>query len=276
MSLRPGVLYSTKATALAGLAILLAISVASCSGDDADDVPPVTATGEETPTPSPNEATDVLPTPPPGLTARFLDPAAVMPSEVPPAQYEAYTDLVEDLISDVGEFWAEWFERERQETWSEPELVERIPGTPIVCNDVDVQNVRGSFYCPPEDYVVFEENEQLLPLYLQVGPHSVAMVISHEFGHSVQRSLGIEYSGTDEQELQADCFAGMWFRHYQESGGFDDPEQPFLQAYAAMRTVSNGRDLLDRFDALSDGYLEGIQPCLDLVPSDEAEAEPTS
>jgi hypothetical protein len=269
----PSLLDSTRAIALAILGIL-SVAVVSCSDDDDDDPPTVTATGLETISPTPTVAANELPTPPPGLTARFLDPAQVMPSDVPEDQYQEYTGLVSDVIDSVGEFWVDWFEEERQQTWTVPELVERVPGTPIVCNEVDVQNVKGSFYCPPEDYVVLEEPAQLLPLYLQVGPYAVAMVISHEFGHSVQRQLGIEYSGTDEQELQADCLAGMWFRDYRESGGFDDPEEPFLQAYAAMRTVSNGRDLIDRFEALSAGYLDGIEPCLELVPPEDAEDEP--
>jgi Putative neutral zinc metallopeptidase len=252
--------------------MLIALSAGSvaCGTDSKESQPDPTLT-PGTRTATATAEAESIPTPPPGLTARFLDPAEVEPADVPESDYREYEQLVEDLIVDVESFWAGWFEQGgARGPWEEPEIVERVPGESVSCDGTDVGQVRGSFYCPAENYITYAESRQLLPLFLQVGPYAVAMVISHEFGHAVQRSLGIEYVGSEAQELQADCFAGVWFREHQRDGGFDDPEAPFLQSYAAMRTVSSGQDLLERFDALADGFRDGVDPCLELTAEEGA------
>ena len=276
MSLPDGARLASMRILPAFLGFVAAITVVLASCGDDDDAPTATTTVASTPEPteSPTPEAELLPTQPPGLTTRFLDPEEVTPSSVPPAEYDAYTQLVDELVAHVRAFWEDWFASQEELSWADPQIVARAAGTPIECDHVDVQFVRGSFYCPVDNYVVFEENRQLLPLYQQLGPYAVAMVISHEFGHAVQRSYGISYVGSDEQELQADCFAGVWFRAYQSDGGFEDPEEPILQAYAAARTVTNGRELRDRFQALTAGYLDGIEPCLELVPDEGEESEP--
>jgi predicted metalloprotease len=52
---------------------------------------------------------------------------------------------------------------------------------------------------------------------------AVAVVIAHEWGHHVQRSLGM-FSGdyfSIQTELQADCLAGVFFQHAAERGWLD-------------------------------------------------------
>jgi predicted metalloprotease len=93
----------------------------------------------------------------------------------------------------------------------------------------------GPFYCPadqklyidPSFYDVMEDRLKA------PGDFAQAYVIAHEVGHHVQNLLGISdevgraQRGTDEarsnvlsvgQELQADCFAGVWAHHSQRRG----------------------------------------------------------
>ena len=88
----------------------------------------------------------------------------------------------------------------------------------------------GPFYCPPDQKVYLDLSffKQLSQRFGASGDFARAYVIAHEVGHHVQNLLGISEqidharrraSETEAnalsvlQELQADCFAGVW-GHY--------------------------------------------------------------
>jgi len=88
----------------------------------------------------------------------------------------------------------------------------------------------GPFYCPPDQKVYLDLSffHQLSSQFGASGDFARAYVIAHEVGHHVQNLLGISEqidrarrdAGEREsnalsvlQELQADCFAGVW-GHY--------------------------------------------------------------
>jgi predicted metalloprotease len=189
----------------------------------------------------------------------------VTPDEVPTEIYTEYEVLVGDLITDVEDYWATWFE-EQGASWQPPRVYTRAEGEAELRCDDNVLDVEGSFYCPAENYVAFAESRQVLPLYLYLGDYAVAMVISHEFGHAVQSSLAIEHVRDRFKELQADCFAGAWFKDYQDDGSFRDLAEPFTQAVSAMRTVDQGETLSERYDALLTGFNGGPKACIDEFP----------
>ncbi len=86
----------------------------------------------------------------------------------------------------------------------------------------------GPFYCPaPQDqsvYIEIETMEELQRRFGAPGDFAVAYIIAHEVGHHIQSITGIsDQVGTLKQqnpnaqndlsvrqELQADCFAGVW------------------------------------------------------------------
>ena len=82
----------------------------------------------------------------------------------------------------------------------------------------------GPFYCPPDEkaYIDLSFYDDLRARFGAPGDFAQAYVIAHEFGHHVQNVLGIDEDvrrkggGNDlsvRQELQADCFAGVWAKH---------------------------------------------------------------
>ena len=134
------------------------------------------------------------------------------------------------------------------------------------------QSAMGPFYCPNDrkvylDTSFFQDLERRFRA-CDAGSKSCqfseAYVISHEIGHHVQNLLGILpkvqqlQQGMDKAdsnqlqvrvELQADCLAGVWAHHSQESWSFIEPGD----VEAAMQTASAIGD--DRLQRQSRGYV---------------------
>ncbi|MEM8660956.1 MAG: neutral zinc metallopeptidase, partial [Pseudomonadota bacterium] len=85
----------------------------------------------------------------------------------------------------------------------------------------------GPFYCPADEqlYIDLSFFDELATRFGAPGDFAQAYVVAHEVGHHVQTLLGISEQvraagrGKDHatvnalsvrQELQADCFAGLW------------------------------------------------------------------
>jgi predicted metalloprotease len=92
----------------------------------------------------------------------------------------------------------------------------------------------GPFYCPSDQkvYIDLSFYHDLRERYAAPGDFAQAYVIAHEIGHHVQTLLGIaalvraeraQLGAADanklsvKQELQADCFAGLWAHHADRS-----------------------------------------------------------
>nr|WP_269779556.1 neutral zinc metallopeptidase [Propioniciclava soli] len=97
----------------------------------------------------------------------------------------------------------------------------------------------GPFYCPADQYVYLDTSffEGLLAqLGAEGGYAAEAYVIAHEYGHHIQNLTGTmeqvqrqgQTTGPDSPavrlELQADCYAGVWFRFAD-----NDPDGPIAQ-----------------------------------------------
>jgi predicted metalloprotease len=92
----------------------------------------------------------------------------------------------------------------------------------------------GPFYCPGDQQVYIDLSfyQELSDRFGAPGDFAQAYVLAHEVGHHVQTLLGISeqvhaaraQAGEVEanelsvrQELQADCFAGIWAHHADRS-----------------------------------------------------------
>jgi uncharacterized protein len=155
-------------------------------------------------------------------------------------------------------------------TYTPPTLVMFSGATRSACGFA--QSAMGPFYCPNDrkvylDTAFFQDLERRFRA-CEVGSKtcqfSQAYVIAHEVGHHVQNLLGILPKVQQAQqglgkaeanqfqvrvELQADCLAGVWAHHSQETWNFIEPGD----VEAALQTASAIGD--DRLQRQSQGYV---------------------
>jgi uncharacterized protein len=190
-----------------------------------------------------------------------------------PTRAGAPSDQAGQFVSAVlGSTEAQWqkiFAQAGKE-YEAPTLVMFSGATRSACGSA--QSAMGPFYCPNDrkvylDTSFFQDLERRFRA-CDAGSKSCqfsqAYVIAHEVGHHVQNLLGIlpkvqrmqqSMDRTDSNsiqvrvELQADCLAGVWAHHAQETWNFIEPGD----VEAALQTASAIGD--DRLQRQSQGYV---------------------
>lgn len=158
-------------------------------------------------------------------------------------------EFVATVLADTEDVWTPIFAK-LGGTYQPPKLVMFTGSVKSACGSAT--SASGPFYCPADQKVYLdtqffvdmrrhmgiagEQNgSSQLSRNDQAGDFAQAYVIAHEVGHHVQTLLGISQqvrkaqTGVSQaqanqlsvrQELQADCFAGMWARKNHERTGF--------------------------------------------------------
>ncbi len=152
------------------------------------------------------------------------------PAQKPPAD-DRMARFVGTVLADTEDVWKDVF-TQGGATYKEPKLVLFRGATSTACGQG--QSAMGPFYCPGDQkvYIDLDFYETLKNKLGAPGEFAQAYVIAHEVGHHVQNLLGIsakmdqmrsrvsqvEYNALSVRlELQADCFAGVWANHANES-----------------------------------------------------------
>lgn len=179
--------------------------------------------------------------------------------------------FVATVLADTEDVWTPIF-RQLGGTYQAPKLVMFTGRVQSACGSAT--SASGPFYCPADQKVYLDTQfftdmrrqmditgEQAGSTQLsnsaQAGDFAQAYVIAHEVGHHVQTLLGISnqvrqaQSQTSQknanqlsvrQELQADCFAGLWAHH-------NHKRTQFLQK-------GDIEEALDAAEKIGDDYLQ--------------------
>ena len=180
-------------------------------------------------------------------------------------------DFVSVVLADTEDTWGEIFQRGGS-TYEMPKLVLFTGAVRSACGLA--QSAVGPFYCPGDRkvYIDLDFYKMLEKRFGAPGEFAKAYVVAHEIGHHVQNLLGIsgkvhaamERASRERanqlsvrQELQADCYAGIWAnhanrsRHILEAGDVesglnaaaaigDDRLQKQTQGYVAPESFTHG------------------------------------
>jgi uncharacterized protein len=175
--------------------------------------------------------------------------------------------FVSVVLKSTEEVWGEVF-REKGAGYQDPTLVLFTDATQSACGVG--QSAMGPFYCPVDQKVYLDLSffRDLDSRFGAPGDFAQAYVVAHEVGHHVQTLTGVservhamrQRSGeraanqlSVQQELQADCYAGVW-GHYAGRQGLLDPgdAEEGLRAAAAigddrLQKQSQGRVVPESF-----------------------------
>lgn len=165
-------------------------------------------------------------------------------------------EFVSVVLADTEETWAGIF-GEQGQAYEEPTLVLFTQATQSACGVG--QSAMGPFYCPNDRKVYLDLSffHDLDTRFGAPGDFAQAYVVAHEVGHHIQTLTGTsqrvsaaqQQSSEREanalsvrQELQADCYAGVW-GHFAARRGLLEPgdAEEGLTAAAAI-----GDDRLQR------------------------------
>ncbi|HEX7816951.1 KPN_02809 family neutral zinc metallopeptidase [Dyella sp.] len=159
-------------------------------------------------------------------------PSAAAPPRGRAAQVDPREeDFVRAVLGSSEKTWSDIFAAHGQ-TYTDPKLVLFSGAVNTACGSAS--SAVGPFYCPGDQRVYLDLAffRELETRFHTVGDFARAYVIAHEVGHHVQNLMGVfarseqarrrgvrmEGAGglSVRQELQADCFAGVWANRTQD------------------------------------------------------------
>jgi len=183
-------------------------------------------------------------------------PTGTPPADDPQAQFVAV------VLGDTEDTWRRIFSQGGSR-YEDPVLVLFDGSVRSACGMAS--SAVGPFYCPADHklYLDLSFFRELAQRFGAPGQFAQAYVIAHEVGHHIQTLLGIssqvnqarsrasEAEGNAlsvRQELQADCYAGVWGHHAGRRNLLDEGDvEDGLRAAAAIGD--------DRLQKQSQGYV---------------------
>ncbi len=204
-----------------------------------------------------------------GQLADQSGPATTQQSNAPANGEDPQVAFVQSILGDTEDTWRALFQQSGQQ-YRDPTLVLFRGGVNSACGFAN--SAVGPFYCPGDQQVYLDLQffDEMASRFSVAGDFAQAYVIAHEVGHHVQTLLGVSQQmqaarqrgarmeGDNgllvRQELQADCFAGVWANHAQQRHDWleaGDLEEALNAANAIgddrLQQQSQGRVVPDAF-----------------------------
>jgi predicted metalloprotease len=145
--------------------------------------------------------------------------------QVAPAGNDEQTQFVRKILGSTEDVWGQMFQASGKQ-YPAPRLVLFHGAVQSACGAASA--AMGPFYCPGDRQVYLDLDffQEMQQRFHAAGDFARAYVIAHEVGHHLQNLLGVmdqverqaqrgaPMKGANglsvRQELQADCFAGVW------------------------------------------------------------------
>lgn len=201
------------------------------------------------------------------------------------------TEFTTTIMATLEETWQTLFQHQGLHYQIPKLIMYRDP----ISSACDSSNLAiGTFYCPQDDtlYVSLTLYDDMKNVLGAGGDFTQGYVIAHAVGHHIQTLLGLNDHPQDpvtrignsssEQELQADCFAGLWGHRMAEqqilSAGDQqqalnvaeaiNEEQRQLHSGLVMPEDFSYATLEQRYQRFNRGFVTGeLEQCLNAEPA---------
>jgi hypothetical protein len=200
-------------------------------------------------------------------------PGSQQPVDESPAQAlpeNETTDFVRAVLGSTEDVWNQAFEGGR---YPAPKLVIFADAVSSACGNAT--SAVGPFYCSGDQRVYLDTSffEDMKRQLNAPGEFARAYVIAHEVGHHIQnvtgvmqrtgqlRAQGADMEGADglsvRQELQADCYAGVWANHAQQQLQWLEPGDVEAALNAATAIGDDRLQQQSRGHVVPDSFTHG-------------------
>lgn len=198
-----------------------------------------------------------------GNASPSVTPAAPIAQGVEQA---VINDLARQASASVESYWESVLPKYYGTPYSPPKILGDYDNAPAECGSQSIGQ-DNAFYCTFDNTLAWDSSF-LVAAANQGGAAAVAVVIAHEYGHSVQNNLGATPAvpDPDNTELNADCLAGAYFGEAVTQGVFTQSEaQDALSTLGLLADAYSGQghgDAYSRESAFADGYNSGPTACI--------------
>lgn len=201
------------------------------------------------------------------LTSRLMQ-AGLVASVWLVASQPAYSQSLRQKVTfanaDINAFWDKAFQQMGRK-WHSPKSYTYYRAVRTACG---VSGPFNALYCPRGHGIYFN-----IPFLVRAnnrwGDFAAITIMAHEYGHAVQRQLGLSRLNRYlvQEELQADCFAGVYAQYANQRGLLDaeDAQEGYRQSYASGRNrfdPNTHGTRRQRAQAFRLGYGNGFKSCL--------------
>jgi uncharacterized protein len=182
-----------------------------------------------------------------------VNPGDILPPAEQQPQQQGQVATANDTLAQIAgavlasteDVWTGIFQQSGGQDYPEPQLVLFEGMVQSACGMG--QSAMGPFYCS-RDQAVYIDLSFFHDLHNRFGANgdfAQAYVVAHEVGHHIQNVTGnLSHGGGNaasvEQELQADCLAGVWGFHAREQQGFVEPGD-LEEALGAASAIGDDR-----------------------------------
>lgn len=181
-----------------------------------------------------------------------------------PALGQSLRQKVYFANSDLNTFWARSFQA-LEKPWKSPTAYQYSRGVRTPCGFAGPNN---AIYCSV-NHSIYLNIPFLVKANSLWGDFAAITIIAHEYGHAVQRQLGLSRINRYlyQEELQADCLAGVYAQDAGRRGLLDatDLREGYFQSYSSGHAQFNPNThgtRSQRANAFRLGYGQGFRSCL--------------
>lgn len=215
----------------------------------------------------------------------FFDQGDVLSGGNAPFDPAVEGNIFDLSLTSLEDFWTAAMPQEFDTEWTplapdrivgytaDPTSLPECPGVEASPADLEGQ----AFFCvgdpddPDDDFVAFDIENLMAPLYEQIGDFAISATIAQQYSFAVQEQAG-NFDYDRDSSLQADCFTGAWAGQVAADtlnrtgtvalspGDLDEAITSFLILNNDANTDVTGT-AFERVTAFRDGFFNGLSQC---------------